>query len=75
MLFSAEPTIFSKNFKIFFAHKKLKKPPTKVAQNSSNQLFFLTALTAQTAQTEESLFQNVAYWLTVYRTGPVPDVS
>ena len=31
--------------------------------------FFLTALTAQTAQTEEFLFQNVAYGLTVYRTG------
>ena len=31
--------------------------------------FFLTALTAQTAQTEEFLFQNVAYRLTVYRTG------
>ena len=31
--------------------------------------FFLTALTAQTTQTEEFLFLNVAYWLTVYRTG------
>ena len=31
--------------------------------------FFLTALTAQTAQTEEFLFHYVAYWLTVYRTG------
>ena len=47
----------------------MKKPTSKVAQNSSNPLFFLTALTAQTAQTEEFLFQNVAYWLTVYRTG------
>ena len=28
--------------------------------------FPLTALTAQTAQTEEFMFQNVAYWLTVY---------
>ena len=27
-------------FKFFFAHKKLKKPPSKVAQNSSNPLFF-----------------------------------
>ena len=52
--------------KIFFAHKKLKKPTSKVAQNSSNPLFFLTA---QTAQTEEFLFQNMAYWITVYRTG------
>ena len=31
--------------------------------------FFLTVLTAQTAQTEEFMFQNVAYWPTVYRTG------
>ena len=54
---------------IFFAHKKLKKPPSKVAQNSSNPLFFLTALTAQTAQTEEFMLQNVAYWPTVYGTG------
>ena len=64
-LFNADAKIFSN----FFAHKKLKKPPSKVAQNSSNPLFFLTALTDQTAQTEEFLFQNVDYWLTVYRTG------
>ena len=44
-----------------FAHKNLKKTPSKVAQKISNPLFFLTALTAQTAQTEEFLFQNVAY--------------
>ena len=31
--------------------------------------FFLTALTAQTAPTKEFMFQNVAYWPTVYRTG------
>ena len=51
---------FSKKL-IFFAHKKLKKPPSKVAQKNSNPLFFLTALTAQTATTEEFMFQNVAY--------------
>ena len=34
--------------------------------------FFLTALTAQTATTEEFMFQNVAYWPTVYRTGISP---
>jgi hypothetical protein len=42
----------------------MKKPPSKVAQNSPNPLFSLTALTAltaQMAQTEEALFQNVAY--------------
>ena len=32
---------FLKNFKFFFAHKKLKKPPSKVAQNNSNPLFSL----------------------------------
>ena len=50
---------FLKN--VCFEHQKLKKPPSKVAQNSSNPFFFLTALIAQTAQTEEFLFQNVAY--------------
>ena len=65
-LFCADATMFKKK-KI--AHKKLKKPPSKVAQKNSNPLFFLIALTAQTTQTEEFLFQNVAYRLTVYRTG------
>ena len=50
----------------------MKKTPSKVAQKNSNSLFFLTAWaaqTAQTAQTEELMFQNVAYRTTVYRTG------
>ena len=47
--------------KKFYAHKKLKKPPSKVAQKNSN--------TAPTAQTEEFMFQNVAYRPTVYKTG------
>ena len=64
-LFNADAKIFLRNF---FAHKKLKKTPSKVAQNFSNSLFFLMTLTAQTAQTEEFLVQNVAYRLTVYRT-------
>ena len=46
--------------------KKEEKTPSKVAQNSSNPLFSLTAMTAQLAQIGELLFQNVAYWLTVY---------
>ena len=53
----------------FFAHKKLKKTPSKVAHKNSNPLFILTVLTAQTAQTEEFMFQNVVYRPTVYRTG------
>ena len=56
-------------FFVFFAHKKLKKPPSKVAHKNSNPFFFLTALTAQTAQTKEFIFQNVVYRPTVYRTG------
>ena len=47
--------------KYFFCQQKVKKPPSKVAQNSSNPLFFLTALTAQMATTEVFMFQNVAY--------------
>ena len=62
-LFSA----VAKNFLWFFFARK--KPPLKVAQKNSNPLFSLTALTAQKAQTEEFMFQNVAYWPTVYRTG------
>ena len=69
-LFSADATIFLKILKVFFAHKKLKKPPSKVAQKNSNPLFFsLLPWAAQTAQTEEFMFQNVAYRPTVYRTG------
>ena len=59
-LFSADAITFS---------KKLKKPPSKVAQKNSNPLFFITAWAAQTAQTEEFMFQNVAYRPTVYKTG------
>ena len=67
--FSADAIIFLKKIKFFFAHKKLKKPASKVAQKNSNPLFFLTAWAAQTAQTKEFMFQNVAYGPTVYWTG------
>ena len=66
--FCADATIFFKKYK-FFAHKKLKKPPSKVAQKKLNPLFFLTAWAAQTTTTEEFMFQNVAYRPTVYKTG------
>ena len=59
-LFSADAAIF------FFANKKMKKPPSKVAQKHSNRHFFPYC---QTAQTEEFMFQNVAYRPTAYRTG------
>jgi hypothetical protein len=60
-LFRAVAIMFLKLFFNIFAHKKLKRPPSKVAQNSSHPLFSLTALTAQTATTEEFIFQNLAY--------------
>ena len=46
--------------------------PTKNCSEKLKFTFFftaLTALTAQPAQTEEFIFQNVAYRPTVYRTG------
>ena len=48
--------------KFLFFPQKVEKPPSKVAQNSSNPLF---SLTAQMAQTEEFMFKNVAYRPTV----------
>ena len=69
-LFSADATIYKKECKSFFAHKKLKKSPSKVAQKNSNPpFFFLIAWAAQMAQTEEFMFQNLAYRPTVYRSG------
>ena len=57
---------------LFSAHKRLKKPPSKVAQKNSNPLFFpLLPAQAQMAQTEEFMFQNTAYRPTVYRTGDI----
>ena len=55
-LFSADATILEKNF---FAHEKLKNPSSKIAMQSYNW-FFLLPWAAQTAQTEEFMFQNVA---------------
>ena len=52
-----DATVFKKN-----AHKKLKKPPLKVAQKYS-------PWAAKTAQKEEFMFQNVAYRPTVLKTG------
>jgi hypothetical protein len=45
----------------------LKKPPSKVAQKYSKKI---SPIAAKTAQTEEFLFQNVAYRSTVYKAGP-----
>ena len=64
-----DATTFLKYLKKTFCPQKVEKTPSKVAQKNSNPLFFLTAWAAQTAQTEEFMFQNVAYRPTVYRTG------
>ena len=57
----------------FFALKKLKKPPQKVAYLSRNsvvsEIFHLLPTYCPTAQMAEFMFQNVAYRATVYRTG------
>ena len=65
--------VLEKIFK-FFCPQKLKKTPLKVTQKNSNPLSFLTASSAQVAQTEEFMFQNVAYRPTVYRTGVSTDM-
>ena len=57
---------FKKKLNFFFDHKKLKKPPPKVAQKYSN---FFSLIVAKTAQTEEFMFQNVAFRPTVYKPG------
>ena len=49
-----------------FCPQKIEKTPLKVAQKI--HFFCLTASTAQMAQTEEFMFQNVTYRPTVYRT-------
>ena len=62
-LFSADATMF---LIIFFDLKKLRKPPSKIDQKYS---IFFPPIAAQTSQTEEFIFQNVAYRATVYRSG------
>ena len=69
-LFNADAIMFFKKFQIFFWPSKAEKTALKSSSEISQiHFFFLTALTAQTAETEEFMFQNVAYWPTVYRTG------
>ena len=59
-------TLFQKKLKKKLSTKRLKKPPSKVAQKYPKQF---SPITAKTAQTEEFMFQNVAYIPTVYKTG------
>ena len=58
--------MFLEKFKFFLPTKSLKNHPQKLLNST---FFFLTAGTAQIAQTEEFMFQNLAYRPTVYRTG------
>ena len=51
------------------ATKSWKNHPQKLLRKTQIHFFFLTASSAQTTQTEEFMFQNVAYRPTVYRTG------
>ena len=65
--------MFLKNFQNFFLpSKSWKNHPQKLLRIPQIHFFSLTASTAQMAQTEEIMFQNVAYWPTVYRTGGIP---
>ena len=69
-LFSVDATMFLKILKKNFFTTKVEKTTLKsCSEFLKSTFFFLTALTAQTAQTEEFLFQNVAYCQTVYRNG------
>ena len=69
-LFSANATIFKKKT---IGPQNVEKPTIKICpEKKTNTLFFLTAWAAQTAQTEEFMFQIVAYRPTVYRTGTAP---
>ena len=59
--------------KFFFALKKLKKPPQKVAYLSRNsvvsEIFHLLPTYCPTAQMAKFMFQNVVHRATVHRTG------
>ena len=62
---------FQKKFKIFLLTKSWKNHPQKLLRKTQIHFFFLTASSAQMAQTEEFMFQNLAYRPTVYRTGVI----
>jgi hypothetical protein len=64
--------ILKKKKKIILPTKSWKNHPQKLLRKTQIHFFFLTASTAQMAQTEEFMFQNVAYRPTVYRTGNSP---
>ena len=62
--------MFLKIFQKFvLPSKSWKNHPQKLLSIPQIHFFPLTASTAQMAQTEEFMFQNVTYRPTVYRTG------
>ena len=65
-LFSADAAMFlKKTLNIFLPTKSWKNHPQKLLRNTQIHFFFLTASTAQMAQTEEYMFQNLIHWTTV----------
>ena len=56
-LFSADATMFLKKIKFIFCPQKVEKTTLKSGSEFSNPFFFLTTLTAQTAQ----IFISVLY--------------
>ena len=62
--------MFLKKSQSFSCPQKIEKKTTlKSCSEKLKYIFSLTALTAETATTEELMFQNVAYRPTVYITG------
>ena len=68
-LFSADAKIFFLRSKILFLPTKSWKNHPKSCLETLKSTFFLNAWATQTAQTEEFMFQNVAYKPTAYKTG------
>ena len=67
-LFSVDATIYFFKNSFFCPQKIEKKHPQKLLRKTQIHFFFLTVSTAQMAQTEEFMFQNMAYRPTVYKT-------
>ena len=64
-LFSADTKTFFFNLNFFIWPQTVKKTPSKVDQKYS----IFSPIAAKTAQSEEFMFQNVAYRPTVYKNG------
>ena len=65
-LFSADATILLKKIKFFLPTKSWKNFPQKLLRKTQIHLF---SLLPWVAQTEEFMFQNVAFRPTVYKLG------